>query len=482
MRIFGFEFKKLKTAIKRQFSHYMGALSPESVYYKQTAKMLQSLDLDSASLRLLKIARNLAISNPSIYGYLQTMESEIYGEKGFILDLDTQNEDFNLKIEGFWKEWEKECDLKGEFDFKDFERFVLMHYLRDGECFVHMSSQADGLKLQVIPPEHIDYNYNDGVKIKKGIEFNQVNQVIAYHINIDDMDRSKKIRVSAEDMIHLKRTFSTQQIRGISHLTPVIFKVMQSDKYIESVITQANIASKLSLIATPKEETEGYSGNFMGDLEENKPVEPKTIEIEDGRIIAMNEDYKIEPLNINHNPNIEAFMLDINLKIAKALGISYMTFTGNLRNANFSSSRLGVEGERRNFKRIQKLLIRKIHSPIYEAFIQNLALRGKITPKEAKNALSQYSFKTQGYPYVDPAKEITALKMEVELGLKSIKQIWSDKGIEPLAQVRDIKEVNDILLTELSRLRSVLSPHPTPANNQEDDEDEEDNPKGDEND
>lgn len=469
MRLFGFEFKRFKNTIKRQFSH-LNPLHNESVYYKQTQKMLQNLDLDSASLRLLKYARNLAISNPSIYGYFQTIESEIYGEKGFILDLDTPNEDFNIKIEKMWKDWERECDVFSQFDFKDFERFILLHYLRDGECFLYIHSSNEGLRLQLIPPECIDYNLNDGDRIKKGIEFDSSNCPIAYHIHTDSRDKSKKTIIDAKDIIHLKRTYNTEQIRGISHLTPVIFKVMQSDKYIESVITQANIASKFSLIATAKDD-DGYMPS-MGDLEENKPLEPKTIEMEDGRIIAMNENYKIEPLNINHNPNIESFIHSLDLQIAKSLGVSYATYSGNLKNANFTSSRTGLVQERRNFKRLQQYLIRKIHSPIYEAFVKNLAMRGKISPKEAQNAMSAYSFKTQGYEYVDPLKEVNAQKLQIQLGLKSIKEVLSDRGIELKAQARDIKESNDILTQELLRIKEVFSPHPSVDKEEDDSEDE----------
>lgn len=478
MRFLGFEFKKAKTFIKKKLaSHYHKDV--DGAYYRSVRLMMRGIDLDSASLSLLNQARNIAIASPSIYGYLQLMEGEIYGDRGFILDLDSPSENFNTLIEGLWKEWERSCDINGDFDFKDFERFVLLHYLRDGECFIYIQDTEDGLKLQIIPPENVDYGYHDGKKIKKGIEYDNAGKIIAYHINLGDRYRGSTTRVEAQNIIHFKKIFHKNQIRGISHLTPIIFRILQSDKYLESVIAQANVASRLSLVVTPKDEEEGAGGG-MGDLDENQSdeVAPKTIDIEDGRIIAMNENYKIEPLNINHNPNVDTFMITIDRQIAKALGVSYASYTGNLSDVNFSSSQIGIKQERRGFKRLQNLIVRKIHTPIYERFIQNLLLRGAITPSQSKIALQKYLFRTQGWAPIDPIKEMNAQRVELEMGLKSMKEVLNDRGMELSEHAKNLKDGNDILGEEILRYRQIITPHPNPQSLLEDEnEDEDENPK-----
>lgn len=475
MKFMGFEFSKIKKNQKKSknFSAEHNQFLPTSMYQNTISSLLKNIDFDSASLRLLQIARNLSVSNPTIYGYLQTMESEIFGDRGFILDLNSSNEPFNLKIEELWREWEKKCYLNSDYDFRDIERFVLLHYLRDGECFIHISNIKDiGIKLQIIPPECVDYNLNDGEKIKKGIEFNKNNEVIAYYVSKSNHNKSEHIKISSQNIIHIKRVFSSTQIRGIPHIAPVLSKVIQSDKYIESVIAQAHIASGFSFVAKSKE-VDGFDGN-IGDLGENKPIEPKTIQMQEGRIIAMNDNYDIEPLNINHNPNIEAFMSETNFKIAKGLGISYMTLTGDTSKANFSSMRSGLLPERRLNKRIQKIIIRKVHNKIYEAFIEDLALRGVLKPKEYEIAIKQYTFRTQGFDWIDPTKEIPMLKMQLQMGTKTMIQALNDVGIEAPQHLKDLKESNDLFLGELMRLQQVYSPHATPANkNEQDDEQDE---------
>ncbi|PAF46424.1 phage portal protein [Helicobacter sp. 12S02634-8] len=462
MKIMGLEIKragvnslktKTKSSIAKAFSAPFDYFAPKKAYERQIMGVLRNINLDSSSSKLLFFARNLAISSPPIYGYLQLMESEIYGDKGFTLDIDSTDEVLNHKIESLWAQWGSVCDFECGYDFKDFERFILLHYLRDGECFIYLQDTRDGLRLRIIPPEFIDYTYDDNDKIRKGIEFDDNNRPIAYYVN---QKNQKRLKLSAENVIHLKKVFYSAQVRGISHITPVMLKVMQSDKYIESVIAQANIASRFSLIATPKDNEE--FGGGVGDLEEeSQDSEPKTIEIEDGRIITMNDNYKIEPLNINHNPNVGDFMIHIDRMIARALGISYASYTGNLAEVNFSSSRSGILQERRGFKRIQFLLERKIHQPIFERFIKNAILKGDITPKEAEQALKNASFKKQGYGHIDPLKEVSTQKMQIELGLKSIKEIIEEEGVELGVRAKNIKDSNDMLLDELIRLKSISS-------------------------
>lgn len=474
MKILGFEFSKIKhkQTQSKNFSANHHQFLPAHMYQNTINTLLKNIDFDAASLALLKVARNLSISNPTLYGYLQTMDSEIFGDRGFILDLNSPDETFNLKIEGLWKEFEQECYLNNDYDFRDIERFVLLHYLRDGECFIHIANIKDvGIKLQIIPPEFIDYNLNDGEKIKKGIEFDRFNKASAYYVLKNNTNKSEHIKIPSQNMIHLKRVFNSTQIRGIPHIAPVLSKLIQSDKYIESVIAQAHIASGFSLIAKSKE-GEGFEGN-IGDLEESKSIEPKTIEMQEGRIIAMNENYDIQPLNINHNPNIEAFMSETNFKIAKGLGISYMTLTGDTSKANFSSMRSGLLPERRLNKRIQKTIIRKVHNKIYEAFIEDLALRGVLKPKEYQLASKQYTFRTQGFDWIDPTKEIPMLKMQLQMGTKTLIQALNDVGIEPPQHLKDLKESNDLFLEELMRLSQVYSPHAIPIYSDKSDDQQE---------
>lgn len=482
----GFQISRVKQAknnIKTALSLLPNRFSPDTIYYNSMLKLTRNLDLDSSSIRLLNTARNLSISSPILYGYLQIMESEIYGDKGFILDLNSPNEDFNQKIESIWKQWESSCDYNEEFDFRDIERFALIHYLRDGECFIRMFIDKDeGVKLQVIPPELVDYNLNDGDKIRKGIEFDSNNRVVAYYVLKDDKRSREHIKIHKDQMIHLKRVFNSTQIRGIPHIANVLFKVLQIEKYLEAVISQAHISSGFSLVAKPKEGEDGFNNGNLGDLSEpSKSPEPKTIEMEDGRIIAMNENFDIQPLNINHNPNVDAFITKMMFQIAKGLGVSYISLTGDASTANFSASRLSIQPERRLNKRFQKIITQKVHSKIYEAFIKDLTLKKVLSPKESQVALNNYTFRTQAFDWIDPTKEIPMLKLELGMGTKTMIQHLNDRGIETTAHLKDLKESNDMFLEELTRLQQIYSPHASPAtnnaNNSDDVEDEENKPK-----
>lgn len=458
MNIFGFEIKR-RHREKTNFSipNKTPSLSPssESFYYKEILNLSRNLNLESSSSYLLRHIRKISVMSPTVSGYLDLMESKIYGDNGFILDLDTKNEKFNNLIESKWNDWCKNCDLLENNDFRDFERMALLYYLRDGECFIYMQNTPQGLQLKFINPENIDFDYDDQRRIRKGIEFDKNGKVAFFYCKKNTSGR-EYIKIPSTDMLHLKRTLYPEQVRGFSKIAPIILKIYQSNKYLESIIAQANIASKMSIMAVPDDGADGFGGSDIDDDEVDNELKAETIELVDGRIYVMNKGFKLESLNQNQSLNIEQFMLILDRQIARSLGVSYATYTGDLTKGNFASVRWGVDEERGNFKRLQNLIIRKIHTQIYERFIENLMMMGEISPSEYKLSLQNYSFKTQGFPYIDPLKDTQAQILQIQNGLTTIKKTLSDKGIEIRSHARDLKESNDVILDELARLKSVF--------------------------
>lgn len=453
MNIFGFEIRRKNKNINSNFSTSR-QIKQEVTYQKEISNISKNLSLDSSSEYLLEHIRKISVISPAVSGYLDLMESKIYGDNGFILDLDTKNENFNQLIELKWNEWHRNCDFLENNDFRDFERIALLHYLRDGECFIYLQNAPEGLKLKIINPENIDFNYEDQRKIRKGIEFDNNGKAIFFYCKKNN--QREYIKIPAPDIIHLKRSLYQDQVRGFSKIAPIMLKIYQSNSYLESIINQANIASRLSLIAMPNEGLGGFDdGSDLSDEQDNQ-IKAETIELADGKIYVMNKGFKIESLNQNQSLNIEQFMLILDRQIARALGVSYATYTGDLTKGNFASVRWGVDEERGSFKRLQNLIIRKVHIPIYERFIENLLMLGEINANQYKLALQNYSFKTQGFSYIDPLKDTQAQILQIQNGLTTHKKALSDKGVELRSHARDLKESNDVILDELSRLKSVF--------------------------
>lgn len=121
------------------------------------------------------------------------------------------------------------------------------------------------------------------------------------------------------------------------------------------------------------------------------------------------------------------FVTSALLGAAAGMGISYMTLTGDLSKANYSSLRSGQLGEQRAFRKIQKHMIRKIMFPIFSAWLEASILNGAINLPMSKFALfNKPSFRGCRWGWVDPEKDVRAATMEIDAGF-STRSKWIEE-------------------------------------------------------
>ena len=147
-----------------------------------------------------------------------------------------------------------------------------------------------------------------------------------------------------------------------------------------------------------------------------------------------------------YNPtNTEYFMKSTDREIARSLGISYSTYTGDLREVNYSSIRQGTISERRTFKRVQKFLIRKMHNEIFEKWLEFELLNRRLSPQEYNLIFHNFTFKPQGWEYIDPTKEVGANAKAIENGFKTRTEVLREKGIEVDTFLKDLEKDKEII-------------------------------------
>lgn len=487
MQLLGYQLQKIpnkppkfsttppKKAINPYFNASYRSINYKKMYENKIRGLFKDTSPDSVYTTIRAQSRSLSSASPLINGYFETMESEIYGDNGFILDVNTDYENLNQKIEELWEDWCIECDQFGVFDFRDIEEFLLKYYLRDGECFIYMIDTKNGLKLQIIPPENIPHDFDDGNQIKKGVVFS--NQTpIGYYV-LKDMDTRASIQVSAENMIHFKKTSYVNQVRGLSALSSAIFPVLQKEEYISAVIAKEHIGAEFTAVATPENIGQGgfdpskvYKG--FGE-EEEKPQEIVKL-IQAGVINKVDENLKIQTLNPPATTDMVTFLYNSERDIAKSLGLSYATLTGDLRSVNYSSIRQGGTNERRLFKRIQKKIIKKVHTTIFKRWLGHLLIAGKISSKEYSLILPDFSFKAQGWEYIDPSKEATAKQIQLKSGMMTLAEFLRDKGKDPSLHLEELKESIPFfqLVAQINQAFNPNQPQTNqPLNEDEDSED-----------
>ncbi|WP_260952724.1 phage portal protein [Campylobacter sp. RM16187] len=390
------------------------------------------------------------------------LDSEILGESGFVLDIATQNRKLNTAIQNAFFDWEQECCLHGVYDFEDYEELVLNALYRDGEAFIRII-RGQALKIELIDADDIDNDFNDeALNIKCGIQRASKYSLtpIRYYVKKDGNER---LVIEAKDIIHIKKPLIAKQTRGNSKLASAILDIHQKDKFKKAELNRARLGSEMTGFYLRKDDSPlgGAIPEFdenTGELIENSSVElPESVEVGTMRFL----DDGIQPHFIDpHNPtNIEFYLKSTNQEVARSLGISYATLTGDLSSVNYSSIRQGTTAERRGFRRTQNFLRRKMHNTIFKEWLLIELLANKITPSEYALVLAHFSFKPQGWEYIDPSKEVAANSKAIDSGFKTRVEVLREKGIEYDTYLDELEKEKLIVakLKEIENIRNSRS-------------------------
>lgn len=438
MRIFSF-FRRYHTKKTKQRFYASPSLNPSTLERNELLSLLHNHEADSNARALRHQARSIATASPLINGYFDTLDSEIFGDNGIILDLHSQDPSLNTKIEALFKSW-RECIPDSHLDFWDIESLVLLYLKRDGEAFVYVNETKEGLSLKVIDPDNVDESVDNPTKnIYKGIEFDNNHLPLYYYI----LDRDQKIqKIPAKHILHIFKRVSIHQNRGVSPLAPVIYPVFQKDKFKSAELKRARLQSEITGFFMPSEE-EVVPKFDNGQDEDESPKEIKEV-AEVGKMTYIDKNLKPYFTESHNATNIEFFIKQTDREIAKALGISYSTLTGDLNEVNYSSIRHGASEQRRQFRGLQNFIIRNLHNKIFERWLMCEIKRGTIAPQQYQTILQNYTFKPQGWEYIDPYKEINANKIALESGQKSLSEILREKGKELDSHIAEMKKEEEI--------------------------------------
>ena len=436
MGLFDFFKKKQKSKISKKF-YATPSLYPSELEKNEILSLIHNAPIDGNIRAIRYQARNIATSSPLINGYFDTLDKEIFGDNGIVLDLHTQDSKLNREVEAKWKAWRGNipyCAL----DFWDVESLSLLYLKRDGECFIYMNETKEGLSLKVIDPDNVDESVDNPARnIHKGIAFDEQDMPVAYFIT-DSNGQTQKI--SAAHILHFFRRFSVSQSRGISSLSSVIYPNFQKDKFKSAELKRARLQSEITGFFIPNERE--VIPSFDSDEEEQSQEITQVAEV--GKMTYINDDIKPYFTESHNAPNIEFFIKQTDKEIAKALGISYSTLTGDLNEVNYSSIRHGSSEQRRQFRGLQNFIIRNLHNKVFEAWLKNEIKRGNIAFKEYRTILDNYAFKPQGWEYIDPYKETNANRIALESGQKTLSEILREKGKELDSHIQELQKENEV--------------------------------------
>lgn len=392
----------------------------------------------------------------------------------------------NKDIERAWGMWSRaqSCHTGGKLHFSDLERLAMGQVFETGEIFIrkHYSTFGDSkvpFALEVIEPERIadelagPAHVDPGHDVRMGVEVDAFHRPIAYwirdkhpgDIRTTSYGIGKIERVPADQIFHLYIVDRWPQVRGEPWLHTAARRLNDMEGYSEAEIVAArSAASYMGFIRTPDEQP------LQPDAQEGSQ---RQIAFEPGMIEQLPPGYDFVGYSPNRpNPAMDPFMRLMLREVAAGVGVSYESLSRDYSQSNYSSSRLALLDDRDLWRQLQMWWLRAFRLPLHEEWLRQAVLAravSKITLDawvSDQEKWSSVSFKPRGWQWVDPTKEVTALKEAVRAGFTTVSDVIASTG-----GGRDFEDVMRERQSELAAMREmgiatdteVVAPHDAPT-------------------
>lgn len=434
-------------------------------------------------IQLVLRSRDLAKNNEFIVAYLENLKRNIIGKDGFTLQCkpktaagehDAENA---VEIESLWKEYQsafkKFVTLDETQGGRDFDILILRTLITDGEVFIRRVEDPfskfgyryellDSLTIDPYYNEELDYN---GARVVMGVELDKRGREVAFYMrdnrNSDQYFCGERVRIPADEVLHVYRKYFSTQTRGYTPLAGIIMNLSQMDAYKEAEIIHARIQA-CSMAVFEKNGSNGGALQRQTDAKGDVPAE-----FAPGMFVFAPDGYTTKSIQNTSNTSIfGSFWKAVLRSIANALGLSYNKASGDYESVNYSSLREATLEDRASFEELQQFFIDswKEHQFYYfiEACIQNRLLFGDI------DSLFPHKFFGRRFPWVDPQKEIAALEKEYDLLLTDpITELESrgvdpDEALERWARWKQKVEEKKLSFMQQDPLKIASEPEPIP--------------------
>lgn len=415
------------------------------------------IQFDSWSLR--NRARNMEVSNEWVAGMLDKCEQNILKDEcGFSLQMkilrpptfDMPDKVANAKIEDGWQRWcgPQFCTEEGEDSFYDVTALCLRSALRDGGLLVRKivdpGANEFGFTLKLIEIDYLDYWYTtilpSGNRVIMGVEKDPRGRRVAYHILTrhpgDNLfgggavnAGQYRIRVPANEIIHYFVKKRIGQTHGSTKFAPSMIRLHHLREFeIAELIASREEANKGGYWTSER------GDQYKGERELSVGIDGTTSETgtisdsEPGMQDEVPPGMTFQKYDPQHpTKDYGAFVKDALLGAAAGMGISYMSLTGDLSQANYSSMRAGSLAEREGFRKAQSHMIEHLCLPIFTAWLEAALLSGAVNlPASKLTIFNKPSFKGRRWEWVDPSVDIQAALMEIDGGL-STRADWTER-------------------------------------------------------
>jgi len=346
--------------------------------------------------------RDLARNVPIATGAIATSKTHVIGE-GLKLNAQCNREilgitdeaaaAFNKLAEREWSLFCSTADFTRVQHFADMQALLFGGVLESGDIFAIRRYRRDpgqvyGTKVQVVEADRVSNPRwgADTELLTGGVEHDASGVPVAVHIaNRHPGDLRikviewRRVPLRFNDgrpiVLHLFDRLRPDQSRGAPYLAPVIEMLKSLGDFTDAEVRGALVAAMFAVFVTKSPDAESSP---LPTSEEGVNGKDE-IELGSGAVVdlADGEDIKIAS-GARPNPQFDAFMTSILRQIGVALELPFELLVKHFT-ASYSASRAALEMAYHTFRRRRSWFARNLCQPVYEWFMEEAVLLGRLT-------------------------------------------------------------------------------------------------------
>lgn len=405
-------------------------------------------ETEKSLTRLIARSRDLDRNNPYAKRAVERIADNVVG-----IGIRATFSRENKKLKKAWEDWaegdSKECDFDGRMNLYGLQWLAMRTIAESGSVLVRKRRTAKNkrskipFKLQVWEPDILDnsknFDNNDGSFSIQGIQFSSEGERIGYWmydrypsdaVGVKSTFESKL--VPAEDVIHVYQVERPGQCQGIPFGVQSFMRLKDFDDFEDAELIRQKIAACFSAFVTESiDSAPPQTGGAKNPLTER--LEPGIIQrLSPGETMAFT--------NPPAKEGIDAYSRQVLQGIAAGYGTTYEALTGDMRNVNFSSGRMGWLEFQRTVARYQQLMFIPLFcSEVFAWFLEGAKI-GMVYGKDDVTA----SWTPPRREMIDPQKEIAALSASVRNGFQDWGEALTELGYDPETVLNNIEKFNKV--------------------------------------
>ncbi len=424
-------------------------------------------DIDRNIPILRQRSRSLFMSAPLAVSAIKTNRTNIVGEglrlkstidADFLRMTVKQAAEWQRNAEREFELWarDKHCDSTRVNNFYEIQQVACMGWMMNGDACVLLEYEQPtrmlpyGLRIHLIESDRISTPYSSGNnvylyavdpntqnRIFNGVEVDQNNRVVAYHIcsahpnsSLHAKKEWKRVKAFGDktgtpNVLMLYETERAEQYRGVPYLAPVIESLKQLTRYSEAEVMAAVINGFFTVFIKSEKGTSEMG--FTGIVDEEDQVSNDNVNYELGPgMVHMLEPGESIDIADSKRPssNFDAFTTSLAKYVGAALEIPHEILVKNFQ-SNYSASRAALLEAGKAFRMKRSWLAADLCQPVYEIFLSEAVASGRlkapgffIDPRiRMAYCGAQWNGPAQGM--IDPVKEVNAAAKRISLGVST---------------------------------------------------------------